>query len=62
MRRKMMIEAEISAPLFAIPIIMKTIKELRSNFIRRHQLSPDFFTVPSSSDPEESPLLLKQLP
>ena len=57
-----MIEAEISAPLFAIPIIMKTIKELRSNFIRRHQLSPEFFTVPSFSDPEESPLLLKQLP
>ena len=46
---------------------MKTIKELRSNFIRRNHVSPDFFSLPTSHDPEESShdthlLHFKQLP
>ena len=32
---------------------MKTVKELRKNFIERNQLNPDFFTMPNVKDPEE---------
>ena len=32
---------------------MKTIKELRRNFIERNQLNPDFFNINNVRDPEE---------